>query len=422
MNTTYIIKEIDIDVKRPIVDVANTKADSKMSTPVTTRTSLCNSNSNRKKHCLIEQVTIKKTKSTGSGSSASQMISSESSTEIKTIKKTTTKIINFNKIPKILATNWDESIQCDIEKEEKNIEDPKNTSVFSQKASLENLSKNEAPCKDVTLNRVHRNNYLLGEANKKTLNIDEEEQCDANNENFYYDASNNFEDSKDNDYYFRNGEFSINDPNNNESNYPDKNNSTPAIMDKPQLFDMFHQCDAFDNDEYNNKMIKSDCTNSMHVNKNRTFKKDFNSLDLNRNQIPIHQEKIEAPKQIDFQDSGSQTLVEDKTIVEECDKSVKIAKNDIICWKLVLINNDQIFSLVKNYPYQLNELNKTTLDKRYAEISQGFHSFSSLKMAKEERSYNSDSIIIKCTIPKNSKYYENSTLIDPKLYFLLSKI
>jgi hypothetical protein len=116
MNVTYSINEIDIDVKRPQINnnsedtiIMSANANTNTNTPIPQA-------EKPKSHFLVEQVTIKKTVSSG------QMKSSESSTQIKTIKKTT--YMCQTNVPKIVVSNWDEehessnnSDQIDVSKD-----------------------------------------------------------------------------------------------------------------------------------------------------------------------------------------------------------------------------------------------------------------------------------------------------------------
>ena len=113
MNVTYSVDEIDIDVKRPQIDNNHFNENTIMSSNTNTPISQAEK---PKSHFMVEQVTIKKTVSSG------QKNSSESSTQIKTIKKTT--FMCQKNVPKIIVSNWDEenessnsSDQIDVSKD-----------------------------------------------------------------------------------------------------------------------------------------------------------------------------------------------------------------------------------------------------------------------------------------------------------------
>lgn len=128
-------------------------------------------------------------------------------------------------------------------------------------------------------------------------------------------------------------------------------------------------------------------------------------------------------------------------------KTAKIAKKDIICYKILSKFNTRLyldnfihekgiyFSSIKNYIYNFNENKKYISNikvenanywNNYNEcIHIGIHSYSSIKRC---RSYPySRVVIVKCIIPKGSTYYYNPDkqeyvsdtiefieLIDPK--------
>lgn len=103
----------------------------------------------------------------------------------------------------------------------------------------------------------------------------------------------------------------------------------------------------------------------------------------------------------------------------------QIAKRDITCYK-VLWNSYR--SAFRFKLYELDELYKVRIEKPYFlsgiyTIDRGFHSYSNLKQAVQERvhivkltncssCYNKFALqefaIVKCIIPKDSEYYYNS--------------
>ena len=104
----------------------------------------------------------------------------------------------------------------------------------------------------------------------------------------------------------------------------------------------------------------------------------------------------------------------------------QIAKRDIICYKVLWNDYKSAFHFKL---YKLNKLYKVRIEKPYFcndtyLIDRGFHSYSSLKKAVRERVYTvnladyssgyskkfalKEFVIVKCMIPKDSKYYYNS--------------
>lgn len=112
-------------------------------------------------------------------------------------------------------------------------------------------------------------------------------------------------------------------------------------------------------------------------------------------------------------------------------KTLKIADKDITVYKVIGMNLSAIFQDMK---YEFGILNKTTLkesnewsstgaedliwltengfskrknkDKLIC-IGQGFHSLLTLKMAKGLKKHFIAGIIVECTIPKGSEYYDS---------------
>ena len=94
------------------------------------------------------------------------------------------------------------------------------------------------------------------------------------------------------------------------------------------------------------------------------------------------------------------------------EKKVEIItlEEDLIVYKLLAEN---FRSLYEDFPYELNKLYKTSFKRveiRNGEISKGFHSYSDTKRIEEiegSGDYN-DGILVKCIIPKGTRYYYNS--------------
>lgn len=93
----------------------------------------------------------------------------------------------------------------------------------------------------------------------------------------------------------------------------------------------------------------------------------------------------------------------------------KKAESDITCYKLVF-KKDKFISIVINFKYELNKLYKAkgfvkvNREKHdfYCNINNGFHSYRTLKDAKEVGS--SAYVVLKCIIPKGTEYWENSDM------------
>lgn len=99
-------------------------------------------------------------------------------------------------------------------------------------------------------------------------------------------------------------------------------------------------------------------------------------------------------------------------IVDKKHKEEKIAKKDIIVYKIVNVVSGNIFSYFQNYAYRLKEKNKkVNLQKKQVAkihelINEGYHSTKEAKMAK---SLHIDTArIAKCIIPAGARYYYNS--------------
>ena len=280
LNITYSVDEIDIDVKRPnITSITTPPTNDKCSNAHITNTN----GNNKKQHFLVEQVTIRKTRSKSGPRTVSNLVSSESSTEIKTIKKTTT-ITNFKNIPKIVVSNWDEasplapSSTSTPEYPTAEIKEPK--SILKPQVSTLSATQIMTPVapklvEERTIDQFHdeislathdtphkqqnmscnsgssmKGGYFIVEKTKP-VNIEVELFNTHGNEHSYYDdaSSNDFDDSKENGYYFRNCNLSVNDPNNNDSHYPNRN--TILNEDSFGLDTLKSDETAFENDEYN---------------------------------------------------------------------------------------------------------------------------------------------------------------------------
>jgi len=108
-------------------------------------------------------------------------------------------------------------------------------------------------------------------------------------------------------------------------------------------------------------------------------------------------------------------------IVSPFDTKVKIAKKDIICWKVMLKAKGYYVSFVRYKKYIRNERYNVkfrikNMDREpFSEINIGFHSY------KEIPAHSKWSTLVRCIIPKGTRYFENdmyfiseSIIIDPK--------
>ena len=94
----------------------------------------------------------------------------------------------------------------------------------------------------------------------------------------------------------------------------------------------------------------------------------------------------------------------------------EIAQEDIVCYKIYILIGDELLSPYQGSPAPtINKVTNTLLDRAYLSnyraaymISKGFHSFKYLDDLIEELDFwlSFDIKIIKCIIPKGTKYYE----------------
>ncbi len=93
------------------------------------------------------------------------------------------------------------------------------------------------------------------------------------------------------------------------------------------------------------------------------------------------------------------------------------AKKDITCYKVVLLEGNKLLSFYYGFEYILNNLNETVIlythdliDKDYIAIEEAFHSFTSLDRAMKFLQVCSSysATIVKCTIPKGAKFYQDN--------------
>lgn len=93
------------------------------------------------------------------------------------------------------------------------------------------------------------------------------------------------------------------------------------------------------------------------------------------------------------------------------------AKEDITCYKVVLLEGNKLLSFYYGFEYILNNLNETVIlhthdliEKGYICIEEAFHSYTSLdraiKFLQVRASYSA--AIVKCIIPKGAKFYQDN--------------
>ncbi len=105
-------------------------------------------------------------------------------------------------------------------------------------------------------------------------------------------------------------------------------------------------------------------------------------------------------------------------IIDSNHPKVKIAKKDIVCYKLFYNHKKHFESPYRNFKFQKGECYyeskalKITYEAYYSHtIEIGIHSYTNLKKSinVSESWIFSNIIIVKCIIPEGAKYYYNST-------------
>ena len=94
----------------------------------------------------------------------------------------------------------------------------------------------------------------------------------------------------------------------------------------------------------------------------------------------------------------------------------KIAEEDMTVWKVCCVKEEYVISSYRYFNYQFEEIYETPIEvEEYPDeriIHAGFHSFPNLIDAKREaefwneRDRIKEEMVIKCTIPKGTIYYE----------------
>lgn len=112
--------------------------------------------------------------------------------------------------------------------------------------------------------------------------------------------------------------------------------------------------------------------------------------------------------------------------------SPKMAEEDISCFKVVLVNEGNIYSVIRKFPYRLKKLYTEEGDFStiyysgyfyYHIEGGGFHSFADIRSAIENlenrENFERDKgkvVIVQCHIPKGSLYYTGESLVGRFIY------
>lgn len=108
-------------------------------------------------------------------------------------------------------------------------------------------------------------------------------------------------------------------------------------------------------------------------------------------------------------------------------KAVRIKpEEDIVCYKLFYKrdSDNTLYSLYRRSPYKLNNTKNTCAENpkiycsgfSYHIEGNALHSFANYEDAKKYKSKYHKAIIVKCIIPKNSKYIYEGVFSDVKSY------
>ena len=94
--------------------------------------------------------------------------------------------------------------------------------------------------------------------------------------------------------------------------------------------------------------------------------------------------------------------------------TVFVAQEDIICYKVLNkhYNKGEYESTYQGYIYKHNVINPVVplIERPHPDridlvcIDAGYHSYTSLKIAREHASYNNYRVVVRCIIPKGAKY------------------
>ena len=92
------------------------------------------------------------------------------------------------------------------------------------------------------------------------------------------------------------------------------------------------------------------------------------------------------------------------------------AREDIICYKALRIQDNNLYAYYRNFEYEIGKLYRgplvwgktySTSEGLYMNINEGFHSYSDIEYAKENyRDVLKSAVIVKCVIPKGTIFFE----------------
>jgi hypothetical protein len=85
-----------------------------------------------------------------------------------------------------------------------------------------------------------------------------------------------------------------------------------------------------------------------------------------------------------------------------------IAIEDIVCYKFMDYYDNVLRSPYRDYKYEFNQeyILNDYLRNEYERINEGYHSYTKLRVCKDEA--NIKHTIVRCIIPKGSRYYINN--------------
>lgn len=89
-------------------------------------------------------------------------------------------------------------------------------------------------------------------------------------------------------------------------------------------------------------------------------------------------------------------------LIVKGDGTPNIANRDIVCYKAVWQFSDRLCTYYRDVPIKLGKQYRSKLVYDYGEVEIGLHSLSSKEEAR--RLFN-HAIVVKCIIPKGSRYY-----------------
>ena len=99
---------------------------------------------------------------------------------------------------------------------------------------------------------------------------------------------------------------------------------------------------------------------------------------------------------------------------------MKIAEEDITCFKVVSMREGKVKSYYKGFPYEFGEEYKTRIECRFSfyydelVINEGFHSYANKDLHNGTTLWvelNDGGILVECIIPKGSQYFEHANYL-----------